>query len=784
MKYLTLLRANIKSQRGSFIGIGALMFIITISLFAVLTIWKNANDYEEQQLAYIGYGDITCWLTYGVDVEELTSQVMEIEDVDQVEEQKAVYISKYYVNGHEGVNGMAQLFTYGEEGYDFHIYNQSLTGIEEEPEELSEGEVYVSPAFCSLYDARIGDEFLVEITGEEDTASYTIKGFFEDPASGSSMMGIKTILVNNVDAQKLKERVEEAGQWDKVMNASLLHIFRAEDSTLPLGKLQTQLGERTDLTGCMEFCYSKVSIMGFMLVLQNIFAGFLLVFVVVLLVITMVVTGHSISSSIEQDYVNMGILKAVGFTRGNLMWVQSLQYMLAVFCGVIPGALLSGMLIRLFNRLTVTATGMLMPSDLDLPICGAAMGIILVLLLGFIVAKTAGIGRVTPIRAIRGGAPDVYFKSRLTTRIYKKGLPFHLALRALVSGKKQYISAGVVAVLLVFFISLTARIGSWLGPDGKGLMNSFAAGDYDMGFGCEDEELEKEIQKTINENGKVAASYEFKMERATINGFECPMNVMSKPEYFNVVEGRSCKYENELLVTDVIADAIEVEIGDTVLVSYKGTDKEFIITGIYQCANDMGENFGISKEGWEGFGSEPITFYHHYILEDSSRTKALVELLKEKYGDRADIDENTWSGLESILTAMQALEIFMYGITAVFILVAVYLTGSKILYKEKHDMGIYRSLGFTAGKLRICFALRFFVVAVAGSVLGNILSRVLTDPLAGTMLKMFGISSFQSALSPLHMILSGVVVSGLFLVFSYGAAGKIKKVEPGILIVE
>lgn len=784
MKYVTLLKANIKAQKGSFIGIGALMFIITISLLAVLTIWKNATDYEEEQLAYIGYGDITCWLTWGADVKELTRQILEIEDVDKVEEQKAIYIGKYYVNGHEGVNGMAQLFTYGEEGYDFHIYNQSITGIEEDPEGLSEGEVYVSPAFCSLYDAQIGDEFLVEIAGEEDTASYTIKGFFEDPSAGSSMMGIKTILINRIDAQKLKERVEEAGQWDKAMNASLLHIFRTKDSTLPLGKLQTQLGEHTDLTGYMEFCYSKVSIMGFMLVLQNIFAGFLLVFVVVLLVITMVVIGHSISSSIEQDYVNMGILKAVGFTQGNLMWTQSMQYVLAVLCGMIPGALLSGMLIRLINRLTVTATGMIMPSDLDLPICGAAMGIILILLLGFIVAKTAGIGKITPIRAIRGGAPDVYFKSRFTTRIYQKGLAFHLALRALVSGKKQYISAGAVAALLVFFISLTVRIGSWIGPDGKGLMNSFAAGDYDIGFGCEDKELEKEIQETINRKAKVIVSYEFKMERATINGFECPMNIMSKPEYFNIVEGRNCKYENELLVTDVIAQAIEVGIGDTVLVSYKGRDKEFIITGIYQCANDMGENFGISKEGWEGFESEPVSFYHHYVLEDPSQTKELVALLKEEYGDRADIDENTWSGLESILTAMQALEIFMYVITAIFILVAVYLTGSKILYKEQHDMGIYKSLGFTAGKLRTCFALRFFVVAVAGSVLGNILSGLLTDPLTGTMLKMFGISSFESTLSLFYMIFSGAVVSGLFLAFSYIAAGKIKKVEPEILIVE
>ena len=218
--------------------------------------------------------------------------------------------------------------------------------------------------------------------------------------------------------------------------------------------------------------------------------------------------------------------------------------------------------------------------------------------------------------------------------------------------------------------------------------------------------------------------------------------------------------------------------------SYKGKEKEFIISGIYQCANDMGDNFGISKEGFERFESEPIPFYQYYLLEDSSQVKEAARLLNENYKDRIDIDENTWSGLNGILMAMSALEVFMYVITVIFIMVAVYLTGSKILYKEQHDMGIYKSLGFTAERLREAFALRFFIVAAAGSVLGNVLSGFLTDPMASAMLKMCGVSKFESSLSPFQMLFSGFIVSGLFLMFSYLTAGKIKKVEPSILIIE
>ncbi len=786
MKYLTLLKANIKSQKGSFIGVSLLMFIITISLLAVLTIWKNSTDYEQEELWRTGYGDITFWMTREADTEKLKAEIEDLADVEKVEEQKAIYSlsdKKYYVNGYEVINGLVQMFVFGEERYDYHIYNKSLTGIEENPEEPGEGEVYVSPAFCSLYDAQIGDIFSVEIAEGMATVNYTIKGFFEDPAAGSSMMGIKSILMNSADADKLSKKMKEAGIFEK-STGSLFHIFKSKSSSLSMVEFHNLLGERTKINDYAGFSYSKLTIKGFMLILQNIFAGFLLVFVVVLLAITVVVIGHSISSSIEQDYVNMGILKAVGFSRMDLTKMQILQYTLAVLAGMIPGAFLSKMVVRLINRLTVTTTGVLIPEDQNLLISAAALAAILLLLLGFISLKTAGIGKITPIRAIRGGAQDVYFKSRLTTKIHRKGLVLHLALRQLVSGKKQYISACMVAALLVFFISLTVRIGAWMGPDGKGLMTVFNPVDYDIAFGCEDEALEREVDEAISQKVRIAHQYEFKMERATINNYECPMNIASDPEFFNVILGRTCRYENEVIVTDVVAGAIEAGIGDEVSVSYKGVEKEFIISGIYQCANDLGDNFGISKEGWERFESGPLPFYQYYLLEDPSQVKEVANLLNEIYKDQIVIDENTWSGLEGILMAMSALEIFMYVITAIFILVAVYLTGSKILYKEQHDMGIYISLGFTAGKLRTSFALRFCIVAAAGSVLGNILSGLLTDPMTTAMLKMCGVSKFESSLSPFQMLFSGFIVSGLFLMFSYLTAGKIKKVEPSILIVE
>lgn len=780
MKYFILLRANVKNQKGSFMGIAVLMFIITVSLLAILTIWTNGNSYEAEQLDRMGYGDIACWLTKEADIEKIETQLREADDTAKVERQEYIYVEQYHVGGQEAA-GTLQIFAFNDEQYEYHVYNENFTGIKEEPEELLSGEIYVSPVFCSLYNSKIGDEVLLEISGKQEMVSCRIKGFFEDPVSGSSMMGIKSVLMSGEDMRKLSERIEEAGEEKTAVCGNLLHIFKSENRPLSMGEFQSLLNDRTDLNSSVLFSYSKSAIMGFMLILQNIFAGFLLTFMAVLLMITIAITGHSISSSIEQDYVNMGILKAVGFTKADLRRVQILQYLLAVLTGMLPGIVLSGWLIKLINRLMVTTTGIILPSKVALEPGSAALGIILLLIFCFIYMKTIRIGKITPVRAIRQGADDVYFKSRLITKIHKKGLAFHLAFRQLVSGKRQYVNVCMVTALLVFFLSLTGRIGAWMGEDGKGLMNSFSGEVYDFGFQCGDEELQKEIEKEIARLGKIAKQYEFKMERAAVNHIDYLMNVVSAPECFNVVEGRTCKYKNEIVVTEVVAKTLEVGIGDRVWVSYMGKDIEFIISGIYQCANDMGENFGISKEGWEQFQGGRVSFYQYYLMVDSAEAKEITRFLNEAYGDRILVDDHTWSGLDSVLKTMQALEIFMYAITAVFILVAVYLTGSKILYREQRDMGIYRFLGFTAGRLKTAFATRFALVAVAGSVLGNILSGLLTDVMAGAVLKMCGISKFESHLSPWQMIFSGMAVSGLFFIFSYLAAGKIKKAGDSVL---
>ncbi len=788
MKYFNLLRADMKSQKGSLIGIFMLVLIITASLCAVISVWSNSNDYEKERIEQAGYGDIAYWLSEIPNRDELAAQVEALEEVEKAEVQEMIAFHRYFVQGQtEGVAGSIHLLSWEDCGKNYQVYDEDMEGLQEMPEKLRDGEVYVSPSFCALYDVQAGDT-LELLAKEGGTAKvFTIKGFFEDPVTGSAMMGMKQMLVTENDMQKLSGMLDEAGKYAQGERYNVFHLFRVKDSVLSDGEFQKIVNAGTDLAAEAGFSYSKETIMGFMLILYHIFAGFLLVFVMVLLVVAMLIIGHSISSGIEQNYMNMGILKAIGYTQHDLRVVWLLQYLIVIVCGMGIGIPVSSFVVRKINRLTITVTGLFVPSDIPIGRSLLALGVILLVMMAFICMKTAKIGRITPIRAIRGGAEDVYFKSRFMAPIRKRGLHFWLAYRQLVSGKKQYISACLVASLLVFFLSLTARMDAWLGPDGKGLMDSFSASRYDLGVKCTDEETAEEIEEILEERAGITDSYQFVMNRASVGQIEYLMNIISEPEYFNVLLGRSCRYQNEIVVTQSVADELRIGTGDTVAVAFGGKELDFIVSGIYQCANDMGENFGISKEGFERFlepDAEKEFYYTYYLFQNAAMTEEIAEFLKETYGDSVFIDENTWSGVDIIILALSALMVFMYFVTIVFVLITVTLTGSKILYKEQHDLGIYKSLGYESGKLRLAFSLRFVIVSAAGSAMGILMSAALTDMFAGAMLKMCGISRFTSHLSPFRMALPAMIVSALFFLFAWFAAGRVRKVEPGILIVE
>lgn len=762
-------------------GVFALLLLVSLSLGTVLTLWTNSGRYVNAELDRAGFGTLTAWVSDVPDLNSLAGEIATLPEVSRVETQEVIFSN--YTVGEQESDSEGQLITLAPGETRYRFFTGDLSGYRTDTPEIVPGEVYVSPSLVSMFGVESGSEIVFPIARAGGNVTFTVKGFYEDPFMGSSMIGMKGFLICQENHDALAKLIRSSGIDALGRERAMLHLF--SDSGLTTWLLNQAVNENTSLPACAEFVHSTQAIAGFMLILQNAFSGLLIAFVIVLLAAVLVVLSHSIGSTIESDYRDMGILKTVGFTSAALRRLQLLQYGAAILAGMCLGLLLTAPVSRLVSDVTLTTTGIRVPARLPVLWCAGAFAAILILLAAFILWKTEKIGAISPMKAIRGETGSADAAVRTAQVIRGSGLPLRLALRQLLTERRKYVSACAVAVLLVFFVSLVGRMDAWLGPDGKGMMDAFNPADHDLGvqtFGTLDEAEAEDLVRSYTE---VTDSYLLAMPSVAVNGIDYTANVIDQPERFHILEGRTCETDREIVLTEFVAAHLGLGIGDSVTVSGGLGSGEFTVTGLYSCANDMGDNVGMTAAGYLSIGrDDPQIWCHHYFLADPGQKDTITQALESTYGGDVHVHENTWPGLFGIISAMNALVAFLYAVVAVFILVVTVMTGSKILAAERRNIGIYKTIGFTDRQLRVSFALRFGVTAAIGGTVGTILAAVLTDPLVSSVMKLVGISNFTSAPALSNTLLPGGAVIALFLLFAYLAAGRIKKTDLTVLISE
>ena len=807
MENQMIIRAGMKRHKGSLFGIAILMFLTALSLTAVLMIAFAGNSYIREEMERAGFGDLTAWTADVPDMEFLLESIQEQEGVEVAEVQRLIF-SEYETNGMESdsegqmipwsrsENGLSAKEPSSQEqesgsGTDFtgeryRFFRDDLSGYAKAPAEIGEQEVYVSPSMKSMMDLEPGDTITFPIARGGQNISLTVAGYYEDPFMGSSMIGMKGFLISEKTYEEILSVIEESGMDALARDGSMIHMETAEGITV--SEMNRVLTTNTPLSMYTEFIHSAETIAGFMMILQNAFSALFAAFAVVLLGAALAVMGHSISGLVEQEWKNYGILKTIGFTGKQLTGQVMMQYMTAVGSGVVLGMLLAIPVSGQISRMMVTTTGVLLPIRFPILPCMGVLAVLLLLSAGFCFLRLLRLGRISPMAAIRreNGEQDnrgkhMGYNPRIPV-IRAKGLTFHLALRQVLTGRKRYISACLVAAMLVFFASLAGRINGWLGTDGKGMMDAFNPADLDLGV----QVLGKlPAQEMVLSYTDITDSYMLAMPSVSVNGKNYTANVITEPERFHISAGQTCRKKDEVVLTEVLAADLGAEVGDLVTIRGNKGSREFRVSGIYHCANDMGANLGMNREGYLSIGEDDSRLWcYHYFLSDTSRKQALTEELEQTYGGDVHVHENSWPGLFGIISAMHVLIIFLYGVSAVFICIVTGMAGARILDTEQKDIGIYKSIGCSVQMLRFSFALRFGLVSAVGAVIGTLAAVCFTDVIVSSVMRLAGISNFASGNTPGSILFPGLAVTFLFLWFAWLLAGRIRREDMNVLTAE
>lgn len=815
MRYIMMvLRGNMRRNKGVHISVFVLMLIISLAFCSVLSYYTNSIRHDSEAMEEVGYGGMLAALygenrldAYGTSADKIIKNIGKCDAVQEVKAADVVYLLLKDCNGKGGNSSFVLNDTDSVLTYDQYDVDNKMTD-----RRLEKGEVSVPFSFISMYDCKIGDT--VELGNDNGSYTFKVASFFEDPYMGSSVMGIKTILISDEDFADLKAKAAEdnrSGLEDDKRSfelSKLIIIDKKPGLDLTEMEFERELNNVSDFASYCWITLSKEQAGNYMLLMTKVFSAVLLIFVVLLLVAAMIVLGHNIGSSIDMDFVNIGILKAVGMTNASVKLALLAGYMCTVAAGLFAGIPLAIPILKIINSATRSSSGLEVPSDINVGLVLCVILAILLLVAAFIMLKTRRISEATPIKAIRGGRDSVHFSSVLKLPVSGKKLGVSLAYRQFISEKKQYAAAIIVTAILAMFMILMNDMMRWFNSQNM-LADMFSVTKYDLTASFVDEDTQKDIENVISEH-TAYRKYQMSSEYLLFDDVQMYCYIVEDPDMINTIrKGRTCTYDNEVLITQYVADGFHMNVGDTV--KRGGVARKMVISGIYDSANDMGKNFAISKAAYSKFASEETVSESGvsgaaksssdeeewsgkgicYDLDNTDECDAIIQEIDKRYGDNQGITYSIHSAKDdfeevagTVNIAIQGLTLLTYMLGAVFVIVTVIIVCGKVLMREQKDIGIYKALGFTSFRLRCQLAVRFIVTAVVGSLLGIVLALIVSKPFFKAGFESFGIYSFNLSTSVISLVIPLVFMSVLFSVVAFIRAGNIRKVQPQVLIAD
>ncbi len=801
MEIITLVKAGIRNRKGIMVGFMLLTMLIVISVITMFGVRKNFESALNRAFEVEDKGVIFALFTEENYSEELMDKVRGQDSVDHVE----VLDSLVGVNVHIGEKKDGNGYFILKKPDTIPIFNEDCTELimpdssEYKDLSLKKGEIYLPYGLKTNLEAEIGSKIEMDFLNSHET--FTVKGFVQEAYMGSSIVGYKMVFLSDEDFDRYyasnKESIVDPDTDGWVINKAVF-VYPSEkanessDIFLRELTLDTKFNDMAKATTTRETSEHYTGL--FIEIIMAVITGF----AILLFVIFLIVAGHNISTEMEIEYKNLGILKSQGFSDRKIRMVYVIQYLIVELMGIVLGVIISIPCERIMSRVFFSLTAIL--PEKKVPILESLIftGLLFIITAIYIYVFSRRISKTSPVKAITNGHGDFYFDSNMNLPIRKGFMGFWVGLRQISSAPKRYISTIIVTVLLIFTIITTELMSGYI--QSRNALASMGEPFLDIEFAfnglepkCKVADVESIIKKYSEIEGRQYKTHLY----TSVNGENMMTFVKAYPdELSSVYKGREVKYDNEIVITEQVSKLLEVGIGDTVKVGRNKYTEDYVIVGIFQTMNDTGKAISMSIDAISRLKEDPSEKYnvnqmnmYGVVLKDTSKGPEIVKEVEEKYGDDLEIKFNEFDGenaffIDSFYTAAEGSKLMIYILSFVFAIVTIIMVCSKAFIQERTDLGIYRATGFGAGGIRRSFAARFMIISLISAMAGVVLSRLYSAKLLASLFSLFGIPHIELEYGLMFFVKPIVIFALCYLVFGYLASGKVKKLSARELITE
>lgn len=643
--------------------------------------------------------------------------------------------------------------------------------------------IYLPMLYSMGNNYSVGDTLKITVLGEE--FEYTVCGFFNSAMVGSHNCNMMSFLLT-------KDKFEEFSGKTSALKSAYISV-RIKDVSMceDIGsELKDAISKKFPEVVVTGNNYKMVTTSRY--ISQMICAGILSVMAFLVLLIGVVVIASNIANYIQENMQNLGALKAVGYTGGQLIVALLAQFAGISTIAAVIGTLLSYCVFPGVNEMMIAQTGI--PYTIrfqPLPVVFTVISILAVVSAA-VYFSAKKITKIEPITAMRQGIATHNFKKN-HVQLEKTSLPLNaaLAMKTMFGGLKQNaavcVTMLVISLILVFSVTSVRNTIVDIQPMIEMIAGEFADSAINVNLSMEDE-----LVSVLEDDSRVEKFYLFtgnSMEIQHVGGTSLYVSVVNDCSKMNnqsmAVDGRYPKYGNEFAIAAKYANDNGIKIGDEVALNVGNNRENYIVSGFTQCSNNLGKDCVMTREGYEKIASLPnVTYY--IDLTDGTDIDDFNRELSDRFGSGVNALQNVLSIIESTgrvyVLLMTFIVIAIIIISCIVIVFVMYLLVRTMLNNKKRDYGILKALGFTTGQLILQTAMSFMPSVIISAAVGITVSMRIINPLMAIFLSGIGIVKGTFIIPVELCVIAGIVL----VIFAFGAAClmslRIRKIAPRELL--
>jgi putative ABC transport system permease protein len=473
---------------------------------------------------------------------------------------------------------------------------------------------------------------------------------------------------------------------------------------------------------------------------------------------TILVVASSIGSIVLSQFKQIGILKALGFTRNQILGLYLLEYLILSLIGS-PIGLAAGIAL---SPLPLKSVAVSLNTTLHPPMDISLITLVMSIVPSVVVAATLGAAyrgaHTNIIKSIAVGAEAPHEKPswgiQLATRL---GLPIVLAiglndlaakpLRSLMTGLN--LTLGVIGV--VFGLTLNDTLATYRArPDLLGLVHDAMV--------TRRETSDSKTRHLLNRASGVKAFYsealldaESQLEQSFgVRAVEGDLAAFP----FSIQEGRFFQPNTyEAIAGKGLLDWLGLTVGEELTITFRGGSNKPVtwkIVGQYPEPTNQGEMMMVSLSSATRSvrQAEPDTYF--LKLRDSSGVAELKRYLKDNSAD----DLNITLTQQAIPDDVLYLQLAIFALAAILIgiaLINVFNTSLLAMQEKTRDIGILKTLGMTPGQVLAMTNTSAGFLGLIAALVGIPLGFALTKSLLASLSQTYGFGSVHVALNTIYI---------------------------------